>query len=100
MFIDTQELHTLSWGAFFGELCHLRVRSFIDLPDDDDLAPRLQDSEYFAHSGRQVGPPEVRFHGGYKIEHGVRERELRHRAMPDLDPAHIYPVCVCSLACC
>ena len=40
---------------------------------------------------------EVCFHGRDEIEHAVRKRQLRNRALPDHDAAEIYPSCIRSL---
>ena len=82
---------------FFGKLSSYRLRSFINFRDDDERATGLQDSENFAHVGRQVGPEEVRFHGRGEIEGGVRKWQLRHGALPDLDPGDIDPSGIGSL---
>lgn len=84
---------------FSASLCRWVVCSIIDFRDDDELAARIQDSEYFAHTRRQVRPSEVRSHGHHKIEHATRERELRYRTMPNLDTAHTYSSCICFPAC-
>jgi hypothetical protein len=66
--------------------------SFVDFRDDYELAAELQDSEDFAHVPWQIGPPEVCFHGG-----GERKRQLRNRAVADLNAAKIYPPSIRSL---
>ena len=63
------------------------------------VPPELQDSEDFAHVTGQVGPPEVCFHGSYQIERAIRKRQLRNRAVPDLDAAEIYPSRIRSFCC-
>ena len=99
MLVNAQERHACSRGVFFDELCSRGVRSFIDFRDADERAARLQDSEDFAHVTGQVGPPEVCFHGSDDIEHAIRKRQLRHRPVPDLDAAEIYPLCIRSFCC-
>ncbi len=99
MLINAQERHASSRGVFFGELCSHGVLSFIDFRNEDERAAGLQDSEDFAYVTGQVGPPEVGFHGRDKIEHAVRERQLRHGAVPDLNAAEIYPSGIRSFCC-
>ncbi len=97
--LNAQERHARSRGVFFGELRSHGVRSFIDFRNEEERAAGLQYSEDFAHVARQVGPPEVCFHGRDEIEHALRKRQLRHRAAPDLHAAEIYPLCIRSFCC-
>jgi len=92
MLINAQERQARSRSVFLGELCGRSVRSFIDFRDQDEPAAGLQDSEGFAHVTGQVGPPEVGFYRCDEIEHAVRKRQLRHRAVPDLDAAELDPL--------
>ncbi len=78
-------------GKCFGKVCGRRLRSFISLRDQDESAARLQNPEDFARVGGQVGPEVVYFHGRDEIKDVVRKGQLRHRALPDLDPAFIDP---------
>ncbi len=96
MLINAQERHACSRSVFFGELCSEGIRSFIDFRDEEERAAGLQDSEDLAHVTGQMGPPEVRFHGRDEIEHALRKRQLRHRAVPDLGAAETYPLCIRS----
>ncbi len=99
MLINAQERHACSRGGFFGELCSHGIRSFMDFRDEDERAAGLQDSEDFAHITGQVGPPEVHFLGSDEIERAIRKRQLRHRAVPDLDAAEVYPLCIRYFCC-
>ena len=74
------------------------MRAFVHFCDDNEPAAGLYDSKNLAHIGRQVGPPEVRFHRGDQIEHLVAKRELGYRRMLDLDASHVDPARIGSLA--
>src|ERR1700746_3080005 len=51
MLINIQHFHSCFRGILFSQLRYDGVRPFINLRDDDELATRLQGSEYFAHIG-------------------------------------------------
>jgi hypothetical protein len=91
MLINAQECHACSRGIFFRNPCGHGIRSLIDFRNEDERAARFQDSEDFANVTGQVGPSEVCFHCCKEIEHAVRKRQFRNRALPDLDVAGSYP---------
>src|SRR5438094_2990856 len=99
MSFGIQESHPSSRSMFFAQPCHLGVRPFVHLGDDDELASRFHNSEDFAHTLRQIGPPEVRLYCGNKVEYTVRKRKLRYGALHELDSPHLNPAGIRLLAC-
>src|SRR6266513_3009595 len=89
-FFSSRRRHTRSKRDWSSDVCS---------SDLDERTAGFHDSENFAHVTGQVGPLEVCFHGRDEIEHAVRKRQLRNRAVPDLDAAEIYPSYVGSLCC-
>lgn len=99
MLLHAQQRDGATIGIFFGKPGRDGIGSFVDFRDEDERAAGFRDAEDFVHITGQVGPPEVGFHGGDEIEHGVWKRQLRNGGVADLDAAEIDPSCVGSRCC-
>src|SRR5882757_2306239 len=99
MLLHTKQLQPSPRGVLLRKLSSLRRRSSIDLGNQDERAPRLQNSKHLTHITRQIRPPKVGLHSRNQIEHPVRKRQLRHRTLPNLHAAGIDTSCIDSLRC-
>ena len=91
MLLHRQQLHPCLRRVFLRKLPRLRLRSSIDLRNQNKRAAGLQNSKNLAHITRQVRPEKVGLYRRDEIEYAIRIRQLRHRALADLNPAIFNP---------
>lgn len=85
MLVHGQELHARKGKILFHQRGNFGGSVSVHFGDDHQLPARLEHSQDLTHTGGQVRPPEMRFHGRNQVEYVIGKGKAGDRSFNDLD---------------